>query len=93
VVVVFEVLSLTSGRTDRIVKLREYRVVETIRWYVILEHNSVGLTHLTRRHTDEDWTARALISEDILRLLEIGIEIPVAELYEDVDFSEAAAAS
>ena len=91
VVVVFEVLSPTSGRIDRIVKLREYRALETIRCYVILEHNSVGLTVLTRRDADEDWTARALTSEDILRLPEIGIEIPVAELYEDVDLSEAAA--
>jgi Uma2 family endonuclease len=93
VVVVFEVLSPTSGRTDRIVKLREYRAVETVRCYVILEHSSVGLILLTRRNAEEDWTARALTSDDILRLPEIGIEIPVAELYEDVDFSEAAAAS
>lgn len=92
VVVVFEVLSPTSGRIDRIVKLREYRAVETIRCYLILGHNSVGLTVLTRRHADEDWMAPALTSEDTLRLSEIGIEIPVAELYEDVDLSEAAPA-
>ena len=90
-VVVFEVLSPTSGRTDRIVKLREYRAVPTIRCYVILEHNSVGLTVLTRQREDEDWTARALTSEDTLQLPEIGIEIPVAELYEDVDLPETEA--
>lgn len=87
-VVVFEVLSPTSGRTDRIVKLREYRAVGTIRCYVILEHNSVGLTVFTRRREDEDWTARALTIEDTLQLPEIGIQIPVAELYEDVDLPE-----
>ena len=92
VVVVFEVLSPTSGRINRIVKLREYRAVETIRCYVMLEHSSVGLTVFTRRHADEDWTARALTSEDTLQLPDIGIEIPVADLYEDVDLSEAAAA-
>ena len=90
-VVVFEVVSPTSGRTDRIVKLREYRAVPTIRCYVILEHNSVGLTVLTRQREDEDWTARALTSEDTLQLPEIGIEIPVAELYEDVDLPETEA--
>jgi Uma2 family endonuclease len=88
VIVVFEVLSPTSGRTDRIVKLREYRAVATIRCYVILEHNSVGLTVFTRQREDEDWTARALTSEDTLQLPEIGIEIAVAELYEDVDIPE-----
>ena len=42
VVVVFEVLNPTSGRTDRIVKLREYRAVPSIRRYVILEHSSAA---------------------------------------------------
>jgi Uma2 family endonuclease len=93
VVVVFEVVSPTSGRTDRIVKLREYRAVASIRCYVIIEHNSVGLTVLTRRGAGEDWTARALTAEDTLQLPEIGIEIPVAELYEDVDLPESEAAA
>jgi Uma2 family endonuclease len=89
VIVVFEVLSPTSGRTDRIVKLREYRAVPTIRCYVILEHNNAGLTVFTRRRQDEDWTARALTIEDTVQLSEIGIEIPVAEFYEDVDLPES----
>ena len=37
VVVVFEVLSPTSGRVERIVKVREYAAVPSIRRYVILE--------------------------------------------------------
>ena len=93
VVVVFEVLSPTSGRTDRIIKLREYRAIGTVRCYVILEHNSVGLTVFTRRDEDQDWTARALTVEDILQLPEIGIEIPVAELYENVDLPETETAA
>ena len=93
VVVVFEVLSSTSGRTDRIVKLREYRAVGTIRCYVILEHSSVGLAVFSRRSEDEDWTARALTIEDTLQIPDIGIEIPVAELYENVDLSETDAAA
>ena len=93
VVIVFEVLSPTSGRTDRIVKLREYRAVATIRCYVILEHDSVGLTVFTRGRDEEDWTARALTSEDTLQLPEIGIGIPLAEFYEDVDLPESEAAA
>src|ERR1019366_4941164 len=48
VVVVFEVLSPTSGRTDRIDKLREYQAVPSIRRYIILEHTSVGLAVYAR---------------------------------------------
>jgi len=93
VVVVFEVLSPTSGRTDRIIKLRKYRAIGTIGCYVILEHNSVGLTVFTRRGEGQDWIARALTVEDILQLPEIGLEIPVAELYENVDLPETETAA
>lgn len=85
VLAVFEVLSPTSGRTDRIVKLREYRAVPSIRRYVILEHASAGLIDLTRTNGDEDWIATALTAEDTLRMPEIDAEIPVAEFYEGVD--------
>lgn len=89
VVVVFEVLSPTSGRTDRIVKLREYRAVPSIRRYVILEHSSIGLTVFARADGDAAWTATALTAEDTLPMPEVGIEIPVAEFYEDVDLPDA----
>jgi Uma2 family endonuclease len=85
VVTVFEVISPTSGRTDRIDKVREYRSVDTIRRYVILEHTSAGLTVFDRDNGDDPWTATTLTAADILALPEIGIEIPVAEFYENVD--------
>jgi Uma2 family endonuclease len=81
------VLSPTSGRTDRIDKLREYRAVPSIRRYVILEHGSIGLTVFARADGQEDWTAVALTAEDTLHIPEIGIEIPVAEFYEDTDLT------
>jgi Uma2 family endonuclease len=85
VIIVFEVLSPTSDRTDRIVKLREYRAVPTIRRYIILEHNSIDLTVFSRTHPDADWTAATLTEDDTLQLPEIGIEVPIAEFYQDVD--------
>ena len=95
VVVVFEVVSPTSGRTDRIVKVREYAAVPSILRYVIVESASIGLTVLERQTGDQKWTATTLMAEDVLLLPEIGAEIPVAELYEGVDFptSDVAAAS
>jgi Uma2 family endonuclease len=86
VVVVFEVLSPSSGRNDRIVKLREYRAVPSIRRYVIAEYASVGLLVFERANGDGDWTATSLASGDILRMPEIGVEVPVEEFYEGVDF-------
>jgi Uma2 family endonuclease len=95
VVVVFEVVSATSGRTDRIVKVREYAAVPSILRYVIVESASIGLTVLERQTADQKWTATTPMAEDTMLLPEIGIEIPVAELYEGVDFPtpDAGAAS
>jgi Uma2 family endonuclease len=93
VVVVFEVVSPTSSRTDRIIKVREYAAVDSIRRYVILESTSVGLTVLERKGADDPWTTTVLTNEDILVMPEIGIEIPLAEIYDDIDFSGQEAAS
>jgi Uma2 family endonuclease len=89
VVIVFEVVSRTSGRIDRIIKLREYRAVSSILRYIIAERNTIGLTVLSRTHGDEDWSATALTADDILKLPEVGIEIPVTELYDNVDLALA----
>jgi len=89
VVVVFEVLSLGSGRRDRIEKVREYAAVASIRHYVIVESSSSGLLVLHRQQGDAAFTALTLTSEDILTLPEIGVQVPVAEFYEDVDFDTA----
>jgi len=86
--VVFEVLSSTSGRTDRIEKLREYQAVSSIRRYVILEHTSVGLVVHSRLNGEDAWTATAPTDGDVLAMPEIGIEIPVAEFYEATDLAD-----
>jgi Uma2 family endonuclease len=92
VVVVFEVLSPTSGRTDRIIKVREYAAVASIRRYVILESASIGLTVMEREAPDEAWRATVLTKDDTLRMPEIGIEIPVRDIYEDITFPDEDAA-
>ena len=87
-VVVFEVISPTSIRTDRIVKLREYAAVPTIRRYVIVEPNAVAVTVLSRDGADEPFHTVGLAEDDTLDLPEIGIGIPVAAIYEGIALSE-----
>ena len=82
-VVVFEVLSPSTSRTDRIEKLREYQATSSIRSYVILEQDSVAAT-LFARH-DGEWVVRALTGDDTLALPDIGVELPLGDIYADVD--------
>ncbi len=84
-VVVFEVVSPSSVREDRIVKRDEYADVTPIRRYVIVEQNAVGLTVLWRER-DKPWRVRTLAGGDVLALPEIGVEIPVDSLYARVTF-------
>jgi Uma2 family endonuclease len=87
VIVVFEVVSPTSGYIDRVVKLREYQAVPSIQRYLIAESSAAVITVLERSGADQPWTASALASGDMLRIPEVGIEIPVDELYEGADLS------
>lgn len=87
--VVFEVLSPTSGGTDRIEKVREYQEVPSILRYVIVESATAGVQVLHRADGEHAWTVHALNAADTLELPEVGIELPVAELYEDVVFPDA----
>ena len=91
VVVVFEIVSASSGRVDRIVKVREYAAVASMRRYVIIESVTSGPLVLHRRGGGEPWIALALTGEDLLELPEVDIQIPVAAFYEGVDFSGSGA--
>jgi len=76
-VVVFEVLSESTSRTDRIEKVREYRQ-RAHHAYIILEQDSIGA-----RRLNGGTTPGCFHVDDGDRLLmpEIGIEIPLADLY------------
>jgi Uma2 family endonuclease len=89
-VIVFEILSPTTSRTDRIEKLREYQATASIQRYVILEQDSVAAMVFSRH--DAEWTGHALTEVDVLGLPEIGTELPLADIYADADFGADPAA-
>ncbi len=83
-VVVFEVLSPSTARDDRIVKAREYQATPSVQRYVMLEQDGVSATVYAR--SGETWTHEILIADSILSLPEIDVELPLAELYDGVVF-------
>ncbi len=85
-IIVFEVLSPTSGRIDRMSKVREYAAVNAIKRNFILESKVIGLISLERPTPDETWRATVVIAGDILRMPKINIKTPITKFYEDVDF-------
>jgi len=83
-VVVFEVLAASTASTDRITKNEEYRATPSIRRYVMLEQTAPAATVFSRE--GEDWVGRlATGAAATLALPEIGIELPLAELYAGIE--------
>ncbi|HEX5326472.1 MAG TPA: Uma2 family endonuclease [Acetobacteraceae bacterium] len=81
--VVFEILSESTTNTDLVEKNQEYRATPSIRRYVILEQGKPGAIAFVRK--GEDWISEIISGAGaMLPLPEIGIELPLAELYEDI---------
>jgi Uma2 family endonuclease len=89
VIIVFEIVSPGGAGNDRITKVAEYAAVPSILRYVIVESTSRGLLDLHREAGESQWRAEAKSVTESVALPEIGIEIPVSELYEGLDLEEA----
>lgn len=85
-VVVFEIQSPSTGSTDRIVKNEEYRATPSVQRYVMLEQDRIAATVFSR--AGEDWVGHVLVGDTVLAMPEIGIEVPLPELYEGLVFDE-----
>ena len=84
-VVVFEVVSESNARTDRFDKMREYHAVPSIRRYVLVEQATPVVVSYVREG-NQPWAAMSLSIDDMLVMAEIGIEIPVADIFDGINF-------
>lgn len=88
-VIVFEVLSDSTRHLDMTLKLVEYAAVPTIKRYILIEQDAVAVT-VHARHENEPWNTIVLLAGSTLSLPEIGIELPVSDVYEGVTFTDPA---
>ena len=84
-VAVFEVLSESTSRIDRIAKLREYGATPSIQRDVILEQDAIAAMVFVRKGTD--LVAETLTAADTLRMPETGVDVPMAEFYTGVELT------
>jgi len=85
-IVVFEVLSSTTASTDRIEKNEEYRTTPSIQRYVMLEQTRQAATVFSR--AGDDWVGHVLTGDAVLAMPEIGVDLPLGDLYAGIEFSE-----
>ena len=85
--VVFEILSESTANDDLIDKNQEYRATPSIRRYVILEQTHAAAIVFARK--GEDWISEIAAGDAAtLAFPEIGIAIPLAALYDGVEFPD-----
>lgn len=84
-VVIFEVLSESTAKTDRTAKLMEYRSLPSLQCYVMLEQDQAVATVITR--TGTGWSLEVLDAKGTLAMPEIGIEIAMADLDDGLDLT------
>ena len=86
-VVVFEVLSPSTRDFDRLRKVEEYKRVSTMRHIVVIEPKQPQVL-VWSRSGEGPWEPEEIIGiAGVLRLEAVGIELPLAELYDRLTVS------
>lgn len=87
-VVVFEVLSDSTARRDKVFKNREYRSLDSVTQYVIVDQDFSLVDSYLR--TPEGWLHEGYDRpEDVLPLPRLKLELTLAEIYEDTEMVAA----
>ena len=88
-VLIVEVLSDSTERYDRGLKFARYRRIESLEEYVLVAQADPRV-EVFRRQPDGSWSLWEYDgTEATARLTSLGVEIPLARLYQDIEFPDA----
>lgn len=83
--VIFEVLSPSTEHYDRGEKAFHYRRIKSLTDLVFIEQRRVRIEHYHRE--GDGWLLTDITDIDnVLKLVSLGIELPINEIYRDVEF-------
>ncbi len=83
-VVIFEISSPSTATIDSVEKNREYRDTPSVQRYVMLAQDRQGGTMFTRE--GDDWVGHLMEADGTLAMPEIGVELPMSEIYDGITF-------
>jgi Uma2 family endonuclease len=84
-VVVFEVLSDSTASDDLVVKNAEYRATPSVRRYAVLHQDAAAA--IVFSHRAGEWVTELVAGDNaVVTLPEIGIDLPLAEIYAGITF-------
>lgn len=87
--VLFEILSPTTRRYDRVGKFEHYRQIPSLEEYVLVEQSSYSIDR-HRRLADDQWELTRFQGEAaILELVSVNVTVPLKQSYANVPFELA----
>jgi Uma2 family endonuclease len=84
--VIVEVLSPSTELYDRNEKFRHYETLASLTDYILVAQTCVQVDHFARQREHQWLLSRFQAMQDIVLLPSLDVELPVASLYENVDF-------
>ena len=81
--IVVEVLSPPTEGTDRREKLLNYRKLDSLQEYVLVDSDRQRI-EVYRREADGGWTVDTLSGDETLELNSVAVTLPLAEVYAEV---------
>ena len=81
--IIVEILSPSTAEYDRGTKLAIYREIPSVQEILLLD-STKRYAELWHREDEQSWVVRDIIGGGTLRFASVGIEIPMAALYEGI---------
>ncbi|MBR8828411.1 MAG: Uma2 family endonuclease [Gomphosphaeria aponina SAG 52.96 = DSM 107014] len=83
---IVEVISPSTARTDRNEKLYNYGEIESLQEYVLVSQDQMRV-EIYRKNNQGDWLREIINNEGVINIESVGLEITMAEIYEDINGS------
>jgi len=86
--ILVEVSSKSTGARDRGIKLKQYKTIPSLQYYLLVSQREYSVEVFSRVGGGDLWTHRSFESEeDVIRLDAFNFEISLKAIYEDIEFT------
>ncbi|MBO9617284.1 MAG: Uma2 family endonuclease [Dyadobacter sp.] len=85
--VLVEVMSKTSEHCDSIFKLKQYKIIPSLQYYLLVSQYDYNVSLYSRLERTDLWTYHTFSnSEDVVRLEAFDFEMSLQSIYENIEF-------
>ena len=82
---IVEIISPETERIHRNEKLMNYQQLKSLQEYVLVYQSEIKVD-IYRKYNHKTWFLEQFLTTDTMKLSSVGLEMAIAEIYEDVEF-------